>query len=308
MRSHGYDSTTPVTLYKGTILDGASRQDAADKIGISPTYTTFEGTEDEAMLFVLRRNKARKHMTTYELDLAAERLATMKHGGDRSKFGRDQTCSLAKTRKMIAKEIGRSPATLSDARTVNRRGTPNLIAMVEAGEVSCSVAADAITLKADVANMTAAEVREAVQDSKRKMPYYAKAKDPKPSKEPKLSKLEAWMQRPRLNLTQLDIGEERIPMQPVQLQPARVQLATEAIIRATTIANFIKRLAETDMAAFLADLALARGFQVVPGKKNGEERNFPAEAERLDARARDNLDEAILRLRELQQALVPSLP
>lgn len=59
IRSNGYDRKQPITLYQGDILDGWNRQKACDECGTVPTYTSFDGNDLEAVMFVMRSNKRR---------------------------------------------------------------------------------------------------------------------------------------------------------------------------------------------------------------------------------------------------------
>jgi hypothetical protein len=56
---NGFDESQPVTIYEGEILDGWNRQKACNEIGIKPTYTTFRGSDGDAIAFVMRTNKRR---------------------------------------------------------------------------------------------------------------------------------------------------------------------------------------------------------------------------------------------------------
>lgn len=56
---NGYDSSQPIILYQGDILDGWNRQKACDELKVSPVYETFTGTDEEAIAFMMRTNKRR---------------------------------------------------------------------------------------------------------------------------------------------------------------------------------------------------------------------------------------------------------
>lgn len=72
IRANGFDKTHPITIYEGEIIDGWNRQRACDEIGINPAYTTFTGTDDEAIAFVMRTNKRRNLNSGQWACIAAE--------------------------------------------------------------------------------------------------------------------------------------------------------------------------------------------------------------------------------------------
>jgi hypothetical protein len=69
---NGFDSKRPVTLYQGDVLDGWNRQRACDELGIKPTYTTFTGSDMDALEFVLSTNRRRNLNSGQRATVAAE--------------------------------------------------------------------------------------------------------------------------------------------------------------------------------------------------------------------------------------------
>jgi hypothetical protein len=69
---NGFDSKRPVTIYQGEILDGWNRQKACDELGITPAYSTFIGTEMDALEFVLSTNRRRNLNSGQRATVAAE--------------------------------------------------------------------------------------------------------------------------------------------------------------------------------------------------------------------------------------------
>ena len=63
MRERGYDSSHPITLYEGQVLDGWHRYLAAQRVGVEPKFKDFDGTLEEARAFVYGENLPRRHMT-----------------------------------------------------------------------------------------------------------------------------------------------------------------------------------------------------------------------------------------------------
>lgn len=72
IRQNGFDTKQPVTIYQGEVLDGWNRQRACDELGINPSYTTFSGSDADAIAFVMRTNKRRNLNSGQWACIAAE--------------------------------------------------------------------------------------------------------------------------------------------------------------------------------------------------------------------------------------------
>lgn len=59
----GYDTTQPIVMRDGKILDGRHRHSTAIASGVVPSFVAFEGTPDEAVDFVWARHAGRRSMT-----------------------------------------------------------------------------------------------------------------------------------------------------------------------------------------------------------------------------------------------------
>lgn len=59
IEANGYDSSQPIILYQGDILDGWNRQKACNELKAKPTYETFQGSDEEAIRYMMRTNKRR---------------------------------------------------------------------------------------------------------------------------------------------------------------------------------------------------------------------------------------------------------
>jgi ParB-like chromosome segregation protein Spo0J len=59
IRANGFDQKQPVTLYEGEVLDGWNRTKACQELGIKPPTVIFNGSDAEAIAFVMRTNKRR---------------------------------------------------------------------------------------------------------------------------------------------------------------------------------------------------------------------------------------------------------
>lgn len=72
LSDNGYDSSFPIYLYQNKILDGWNRWRACNELNINPEYVEFEGTDIEAIRFVLRTNKRRDLSSSQWATISAE--------------------------------------------------------------------------------------------------------------------------------------------------------------------------------------------------------------------------------------------
>lgn len=108
MRSGGYDERFPIVLSRGMILDGLTRHGCAARAGVNPTFTVFEGTEEQERAFVIRANEHRRHLDPKWLsEKRAERLERVAIGMAEGK----PIAQLAKeenvTRQTIQRDVDR---------------------------------------------------------------------------------------------------------------------------------------------------------------------------------------------------------
>jgi hypothetical protein len=68
----------PIIMHEGKILDGRNRYAACQLAGVDPIERPFTGKDPLA--FVMDQNLSRRHLTTSQRALVAEKLATMKSG------------------------------------------------------------------------------------------------------------------------------------------------------------------------------------------------------------------------------------
>jgi ParB-like chromosome segregation protein Spo0J len=61
IRAHGL--LDPIVLFEKRILDGRNRAAACESAGVAPRYVEFEGTREEALVFVVSHNLKRRHLT-----------------------------------------------------------------------------------------------------------------------------------------------------------------------------------------------------------------------------------------------------
>jgi ParB-like chromosome segregation protein Spo0J len=61
IRAHGL--LDPIVLFESRVLDGRNRAAACESAGLAPRYVEFEGTREEALMFVVSHNLKRRHLT-----------------------------------------------------------------------------------------------------------------------------------------------------------------------------------------------------------------------------------------------------
>jgi len=71
MRENGFDESLPVILYEGKVLDGFHRFKAAKELGIEPIFKNFSGSSQEALMFSIRANLDRRHLSSTQSACAA---------------------------------------------------------------------------------------------------------------------------------------------------------------------------------------------------------------------------------------------
>lgn len=131
MQTGGYDTTCPIVLYAGQILDGRNRQLAADTAGVTANYITFEGTDQEALEFVIRHNLHRRHLNESQRAVIASRLANMQLGDNQYNKGSANLHSQSDAAVMM----NVSPRTVATVKSIER-DAPEYIPLIESGQVT----------------------------------------------------------------------------------------------------------------------------------------------------------------------------
>jgi len=131
-----------ITLYQERVLDGVHRQDACFEAGIEPRYDKFFGADPVG--FVISNNLTRRHLSESQRAMIAAKIATLPKGSHGPK-GPSST-------KQVSRMLKTSPMSIKRAKTVRKDGTPELIAAVEADEISVTPAAAIAKLAKDKQN------------------------------------------------------------------------------------------------------------------------------------------------------------
>ncbi len=132
----------PIVKCDGAILDGRSRYLACLVAGIEPTFTFFEGTDDEALNFVISTDIIRADFNIHARAMIAAKIANCEHGGDRRSH-QGLILNLEKiTVDDAAKRLHVSRSYVLAARKVLNFGSQKLVDVVTTGEFPVNIAAN----------------------------------------------------------------------------------------------------------------------------------------------------------------------
>jgi len=161
----------PITSYEGKILDGRNRYKACGIAGIEPRIEEYTG--DDPLGLIASLNDHRRHDSDTERALVGERMASLMHGGDRKS---DEIKSPrgplkpAVTMARAAELAGTSPSQIKRVRKAKRDGIPELVEMLESGDIAPATADYVSSLPEEeqrkVVSGGVAGVKEAAKKSK----------------------------------------------------------------------------------------------------------------------------------------------
>ena len=89
----GFDPNERIVLYQGQILDGRNRLRAAIQAGKDALFSEFDGTEEEAEDYSIRKNRDRRHLTDeqrYELARKLEPYFAKKLAQKKAEMAKEQ--------------------------------------------------------------------------------------------------------------------------------------------------------------------------------------------------------------------------
>ena len=149
-----------IVLLDDQVLDGRHRQQACIELGIAPDYVPWMGTEAEARKMVISANLARRHLTDGQKAMAAADI--MSAPSHRPVKGEQVV-----TRKQAADAAGISERSVTHAKTVQDKGTPELEEAVRKGDVAVSDAAAVADAPAEVQKAAVEGVAKAKQEGRK---------------------------------------------------------------------------------------------------------------------------------------------
>ena len=143
----------PIITYEGRILDGRNRFRACKAVGVTSWMEAWDGTDPFA--YVLSKNLIRRHLDASQRAMVAARMAKLKHGENKGSANLP-----IPTQPEAAKALHVSARSVGDARKVQERADPEMVAQVDAGNIAVSAAAEVATMPKAAQKRVASAAKE----------------------------------------------------------------------------------------------------------------------------------------------------
>jgi N6-adenosine-specific RNA methylase IME4 len=155
IRANGQVET--VKLHRGMVLDGRNRYTACQRKGLPVRSEVFEGTDREALAWVISKNLKRRHLTESQRAMVAAKLATLKLGDNQHTTAPpigagsldllgcvapapEPMPIVSQSEAADLMNVGRR--SVQRAAVVQEKGAPELQSAVETGKIAASTAAE----------------------------------------------------------------------------------------------------------------------------------------------------------------------
>jgi ParB-like chromosome segregation protein Spo0J len=155
IRAHGL--LDPIVLFEKRILDGRNRAAACESAGREPRYVEFEGTREEALMFVVSHNLKRRHLTKQAIadtlveaegfNLHYELAEPMARSDIKMSAQKIETASSRDLAKAAGGVVSREM--INATRKVKEKAEPELREAVRRGRIGVQDAAKVADLPAD---------------------------------------------------------------------------------------------------------------------------------------------------------------
>jgi len=139
IRTHGLRE--PIVLFEGAILDGRNRYRACQRAGVMPRFEQWTPRHpgDTPLAFVLSRNLERRHLNESQRSMIAARLANLPDGL-RKDHARGASIEAPISQAEAARRLNVGRPSVQRAAKLLKKGIPELIAIVDCGNLSVSSA------------------------------------------------------------------------------------------------------------------------------------------------------------------------
>ena len=125
----------PILKFGDVVVDGWHRLCVCKELGITPQFVQLQAANDAEMRSaVYSINAVRRNLDTHQRALIAARLCN-------TQIGVNQHTAGAVSQAKLAQDLGISTDSIARGKTVINKGSPELIAAVEAGKLDLSNAA-----------------------------------------------------------------------------------------------------------------------------------------------------------------------
>jgi ParB-like chromosome segregation protein Spo0J len=199
IRAHGL--LDPIVLFEKRILDGRNRAAACESAGLTPRYVEFEGTREEALMFVVSHNLKRRHLNKQAI---ADTLVEAEDFNLHYEIGEpaarsDIKMSAQKIKTASSRDLAKaaggavSREMINATRKVKEKAEPDLREAVRRGRIGVQDAAKVADLPADQQKAIAASPKPrraanvAIEEARN-----AAARSASGEEEPRVALRKAW--------------------------------------------------------------------------------------------------------------------
>jgi hypothetical protein len=132
------DGPSPVMLFEDKVLDGWHQYKVCQKLGVTPVFE--KPKIDDPVLYVIRRNDGRRHISTKDKLLIAEKLANLQSGSNRYQAKVGGSHEPPTSRATISKALGVPKSTVGKVRHARQHGIPEVIKAFEEEKIGPTTA------------------------------------------------------------------------------------------------------------------------------------------------------------------------
>lgn len=144
IRLHG--QSDDILMWNGQLLDGRNRLRACTELGIEPSWIELDLSLDP-VVWVLSHNLHRRHLTTSQRAMVADKLAILLFGDNQHK--KEGASIDAPSQSEAAEKMHVSRISVQRARKVRKTASKKVIEAVERGEMSLNAALETTKQKSE---------------------------------------------------------------------------------------------------------------------------------------------------------------